>query len=316
VPVLAEIQPSRQSSLWKLVISLLAIGLAAVFSNYWLRAAWYTPAWSDDVRSFGFTLMTAGVLSAVFELTARREVESFMERRLADIVRAINNAAVQITSSGLQQFKPERSYRDFEEMLAEAKSFFVAIGTSLPDVSSNPFVDLLKERLEADPKMTVKMLFLNPFSVAAALKNNIEVYRHPHTDLFAEIVQSVVRLRKLHKNLHEGARKRLEVRVYCTLPTVSCVFTDERLNISFYDENRAGNRTPAWVFVPHRNNFPGASLYNYYQKNFELVWNRPDSINALGSQFESEILSLYDREGDRVQKVVAEAINELKASLA
>jgi hypothetical protein len=84
---------------------------------------------------------------------------------------------------------------------------------------------------------------------------------------------------------------RYDVRVYSTIPTCSCVFNDDYLNIAYYDEQEPGSISPAWVY---RKTTTKRGLYNYYQANFETIWK--DAISIFDPDYDLKVMEVCRQE--------------------
>lgn len=203
-----------------------------------------------------------------------------------------------LKESGLQMYYPKRRDYNFEQIIENAKSKFDSIGTSLPDIAHERCWKSLRDEIVRKPKLKVRILLVNPYSQIAAEKKQSNIYKDDSQDIIRQIEQSISKFTHVFNDLSKKGKislDRYDVRLYSTIPTVSCVFNDEILDIAFYDENEPASITPAWKFVKNESE---KGLYNYYQKNFEKIWEDERTISIFSDKklFDKQKSDFYRKE--------------------
>lgn len=202
-----------------------------------------------------------------------------------------------LNEAGLEMFYPKRRDSNFEHIIENAQMSFDSIGTSLPDISHERCRKLLRSKIETKPNLKVRILLVNPYSQIAYEKSQSNIYKDDRKDIVKQIENSIEMFMLVFDYLEKRGQfspDRYDVRLYSTIPTVSCVFNDEILDIAIYDEIEPATITPAWKF---RKNDGEKGLYNYYKENFETIWNDERTISVFSDReiFEKQRAEFHEK---------------------
>lgn len=263
-------------------------------------------------------IISASILAFFIDAFSRRELVSFMRSQLLETVIRMNNVAGPMSVAGAIGFSYERNSADFNRMISESETSFCAIGTSLPDVTSFTSLEHIRKKILKNNAYRAKFLIINPFSIYSLHKRLIEPYRTHRYDMRSMVHTAIESLYRERENIGGDAANRLEARMYCSIPTLSCVFTDKEMNISFYDEIVKGNDAPTWTFEPSSEECIPPPLYDHYRRHFDTMWNKADSIDIFSASAVKMVEERLDRDIltlETYRSMVKDCINILEALL-
>ncbi len=233
------------------------------------------------LKTFGFLPDKFDVNYIILTILFFLSVSSLVNRARLD-----GGTTPGLENSGLIGFRFCREKSNLIKITKDSKKKLDYIGTSLPDMSSDQGYMALRDKVKESKVIEVRILLLNPNSVMALKKNELYCYRRGWRKVSENIKTAIRAFKDIREELEpddKTIKNRFDVRVYSTIPATSCVFNDNRLNITFYDENKPGSMAPAWEL---EKNDKHDGLYNYYQAHFEKIWK--EAISVFDKDFEKK----------------------------
>jgi hypothetical protein len=243
------------------------------------------------------TLAVVGLL-AISSLVNRHRINNLFDRLIIFDNKKEKMSIVE--EAGLSNYYTKRGDASLVDMIINSKKKLDLLGTSLPDMTSDRGWMSLRQQLHQNTDLKVRILLLNPKSIMAYKKRNLNFYKLSWKNIIDDIYKSMnvfISIYKEFESQGKGISERYDVRLYITIPTTSCVFNDQFLNISFYDEKEPASMTPAWIYKRTEND---DCLYNYYQRNFEIIWQ--SSISVFDPDFDKKVEEITKKEVTNILK--------------
>ena len=241
-----------------------------------------------------------------------------MHLELSETINRMNNVAAPLSNVGCSGFVSRRDPREYENILHESTMIFRAIGTSLPDICNFTFLNLVSEKIHSNEKFVFELLILNPLSISTFRRSQICAYRGRPDELLNRPSSTIAELNQARSRIGtNSARSRFRVRLFNTVPTVSTVFGDDKMDVSFYDEISRGNDAPAWRFekIPRGDITITQHLFAHFSRNFETIWNRSDTIDCFSPNIGNLIIRSSQEELDQFASHVIRAKSILTSDL-
>jgi hypothetical protein len=127
------------------------------------------------------------------------------------------------------------------------------------------FDDLIREKLNKQKTIRLRVLIADPDSVGLARRAELED-KHPNDRMRNDGNSSLEYLNELLRTYPGGS---LEVKLIDgDFVRCSCIFADERLFVTPYLASRTGNKCPAFEIFGKSTGF-----YVAFQREFESLWN-------------------------------------------
>lgn len=194
----------------------------------------------------------------------------------------------------LLQIGYNRNRINFVEMIASAKKKIDLLGLSLAPFTTEACISQMFDSI-TKKDIRIRVLLLNPFSINT-FKRDPELYKGI-LPLPLNIVESIIIFNRLKQRLEDEGKthsKNLEVKVHSDIPTVSCFFVDNILNISSYLTYRTGVKSP--YLEIHWIEKVDECLYDVYLQNYELIFAK--SISIFKNGFIDEMIKVNKQESE------------------
>lgn len=130
------------------------------------------------------------------------------------------------------------------------------------------FHPTLRERLNHG--VVIKMLFLNPESSGAKLRESEERRNGKGRSTTEVIKKSIEAMWEFRKGLEAGQRDRLRLYVYDATPSCGLMWIDQTMLVTHYLPGESDLTSPALLIMPPQGGIEG-SLYNVYAKTVEDI---------------------------------------------
>jgi len=231
------------------IIRINVIAIVAVFGGSWLIVevldfvgVFNTSSQYDKLLIVLLILIcTFLILSLTTCFKLKKNTEG-LTTEISDLRRKLKE--YQSQSSEIIKIGYKRERINYVEMIESATQRIDLLGLSLAPFITEPCISEMYDSI-CKRNLKIRILLLNPFSINC-LKRDPELYKGI-LPLQHNIVESIIIFKNLKQRLvkeHRNNSEYLEVRLYSDIPTVSCFFIDDVLNISPYLTYRTGVKSP------------------------------------------------------------------------
>lgn len=220
----------------------------------------------------GITFLTSATVSIVMEIFMRTDIVDFMSERMLSVMPAEIKG-----NTGVSCFKRDRSKVNFQDFLLAAVDYAKIIGVSANDILAPTNIIKLKEVLNSCPTFYVQVLLLSPWSITANIRSQACVYRTRLESISKTwaVIKDVLHLKG---GLSEPDKKRVELRLYNDIPTLSMVIDARQALIAPFMAISQGGASPYFIAM---DSSLTSSVYSVYKANFDAIWDRAEQVDSM-----------------------------------
>ena len=283
-----------------LMIVLTLSGVLFIFLEAWIFSGYSQSHFKGIFSAIGITLITSSTISFIIEIFLRLDIVDFMvSRMLLVLPNELKNNA------GVTEFYEDRKVINFDNLWNESSGFLKIIGLSCNDILAPSRMPLLMNKVKNNPKLSIHILLINPWSLMAARRSEANVYGTKH-ECVKRVYSVLVELKDVLENLRQSgvSISNVDVRVYDDIPSLSMIIDDKEAVVTPLTPVAQGGSSPFFIA---KNILTDNCVYNLYLEHFNCIWEKSTSI--LNNEYEKLFTETLNIEYSRIT-ALPKGINE------